>query len=397
MTTDAGAAGTRATDDRMAAVFGLLLAEVDPLADALTAEILDGEWAYAESTLLDRGQLRGAVHDNLRALLSTYLGQPPDLDAPRAAGRLKAEQGIPLAALLHAYRLAGRFIWDRLLAVAVDQDSTSELLHMASDMWVAIDEYSSAAAEAYRATVEERSRRDAAARGAMLASLLDGRAGNSGWETVRILGLDRQGPLVVVCVEGGDEREPLAALETRLRAQDVGSVWLQQAAARVGLLAFADGRAVADVVERLAAATGSRIGVSRPFVSPVHAPHAWHEAQLAVRCLPPRTNGSHVYGSSPVALMTAAAPDAAGEVVRAVFGPLRDLPEQEQAVLLDTLEAWFASGGSTALAATRLHCHRNTVLYRLNRITDLTGRRTSDAGAAAELYIALHAVRQGVQ
>ncbi|MFD1276768.1 helix-turn-helix domain-containing protein [Streptomyces kaempferi] len=34
---------------------------------------------------------------------------------------------------------------------------------------------------------------------------------------------------------------------------------------------------------------------------------------------------------------------------------------------------WFANGGSTTRAAEHLHCHRNTVLYRLRRITELTG------------------------
>ncbi|MGP4049593.1 helix-turn-helix domain-containing protein [Streptomyces sp. 2A115] len=33
------------------------------------------------------------------------------------------------------------------------------------------------------------------------------------------------------------------------------------------------------------------------------------------------------------------------------------------------------------------------VLYRLNRITELTGRRTTDAASSAELHIALRAAR----
>ncbi len=88
-------------------------------------------------------------------------------------------------------------------------------------------------------------------------------------------------------------------------------------------------------------------------------------------------------------------PDAASEVARTVFGPLLTLPTTERAVLLDTLGVWFATGGSTTVAAEHLHCHRNTVLYRLGRITELTGRRTSDADSCAELYVALQAVRLG--
>jgi DNA-binding PucR family transcriptional regulator len=76
-----------------------------------------------------------------------------------------------------------------------------------------------------------------------------------------------------------------------------------------------------------------------------------------------------------------------------VFGRLLAMPDDEQSVLLDTLEAWFAAGGSTARAAERLHCHRNTVLYRLNRVGELTNRRITDPQACAELYVGLRAAR----
>jgi DNA-binding PucR family transcriptional regulator len=64
-------------------------------------------------------------------------------------------------------------------------------------------------------------------------------------------------------------------------------------------------------------------------------------------------------------------------------------------VLLDTLEAWFAADGSTAEAGRRLHCHRNTVLYRLGKVAELTGRSVSRPAQAAELYVGLRAIRLG--
>lgn len=381
--------------DRVVELVGRLLTEVDRLAEDLTDEILGGEHSYAESTLLAREQLRSLVRDNLTTMFASLQGRPTTLEAPRAAGRLKAAQGIPLAALLHAYRLAGRFIWDRLLAAAVDEESTVELLHMASDIWAAIDDYSSAAADAYRATVEEQSRRDTTTRSTMLTTLLDGRAGTgaSAWEIARVLDLDRQGPFLVVCAEVHDEVEPLPSVRSRLRAAGIGSEWIQPIGAWVGLLALPHEQAIAHAVDQLSGIALSRVGVSRAFTSPVNAPTAWRQAQLAVQCLPRGAGGTHVYGSAPVSLLAAASPDMAQEVARAVLGPLLALPPQERATLLATLHAWFAGGGSTTAAAGRLHCHRNTVLYRLNRIAELTGRRTTDAESSAELYIALEAVR----
>lgn len=376
---------------------GRLLVDVDALSEELTVEIMDSEESYAESSLLDRERLRTVVRDNLLALLTVLRGGPSTLAAPRAAGRLKASQGIPLAALLHAYRTAGRFIWERLLLLTSEEESAAQLLLKVSDIWMAIDEYSSAAAEAYRTTVEVRVRRDTAARRVMLATLLDGRAGTSAgaWEIARVLKLDRKGVFLVVCAETHAGEEVPAGLGDRLRAIGIGSEWVCQIGALAGLMTLPNEQMLDAAVEHLTGIGRGRLGVSRPFSAPVNAPTAWREAQLAVQCLPPEANGAHVYGSSPVAILAAASPDTAAEVAQAVLGPLRTLPEAERDTLLETLHTWFASGGSTAAAAQRLHCHRNTVLYRLNRITELTGRRTTDAEASAELYVALQAVRLG--
>lgn len=387
------------SDACMTHLLDRLLSSVDSLTDDLTAEILSGEHSYAESTLLSHEQLRTAVHDNLCTLLTAVRngGVPTNMDAPRAAGRLKAEQGIPVAALLHAFRLAGRFIWDRLLAMALDEDSTTWLLHRASDIWVIIDECSSAAAEAYRTALEEQARRDAAARSVMLTTLLDGTAGNSSsaWESMRVLRLDGKGPFRVVYAEINDGADPLPAVEGHLQASDINSEWIHRAGSLLGLLAPANEHMAEVVEERLDGIALSRIGISRSFTSPMDAPNARREAQLAAQCLPPGTSGTHVYGSSPIALLAAASPDAASEVAHTVFGPLLTLPTADRDVLLDTLDVWFATGGSTTRAAEHLHCHRNTVLYRLNRITELTGRRTSSADSSAELYVALRAARLG--
>ncbi|MFE5406298.1 PucR family transcriptional regulator [Streptomyces sp. NPDC056580] len=133
----------------------------------------------------------------------------------------------------------------------------------------------------------------------------------------------------------------------------------------------------------------------RPFTSATDTSNARREAQLAALCLPLETSGVHVYRSSPISLLAAASSDLAADLPRTVFGPLLTLPAAERDVLLDTLKTWFATGGSTTRAAEHLFCHRDTLLYRLNRITELTERRTSSADSSAELYVALQAARLG--
>lgn len=381
---------------RAAMLVGSLLGAVDPLADELTDEIFEAEQAYSEHELNGYEQVRSAVRNNLRTLLTALAGDPVSLDAAREAGRLKAELGIPLAALLHAYRLGGRFIWDRLLSAADDEGRATELLHIASDVWLIIDEHSSAAADAYRATIDERAQRDAAEREALLTALLDGSTTSAARaaEIVRMLRLPGDGPYIVVNAEIDNGDGLLPGAPARLRAAGIGSEWTRLGGAAVGLLALPGRRAHRGCMDLLGELTVARTGLSRSFSAPLDAAQAWQQAQLAARCLPTGARGAHAYGDSPVSLLVAASPDVAADVARAVFASFDTLAPSERSTLLETLDTWFAAGGSTSKAAELLHCHRNTVLYRLTRICELTGRQTTDAVGSAELYMALRAHQQ---
>jgi purine catabolism regulator len=72
------------------------------------------------------------------------------------------------------------------------------------------------------------------------------------------------------------------------------------------------------------------------------------------------------------------------------LGDLLAYDRQNNADLVSTLEAFFAANGSPKEAAKRLGVHRNTVLYRLDRIRDITGYDLDDAGLRLRLQLALH-------
>ncbi|HEY2552313.1 MAG TPA: helix-turn-helix domain-containing protein [Streptosporangiaceae bacterium] len=57
--------------------------------------------------------------------------------------------------------------------------------------------------------------------------------------------------------------------------------------------------------------------------------------------------------------------------------------------LLDTLEAYFASGGVAARTARRMHLSVRAVTYRLARVRQLTGRDPADPAAALALQVAV--------
>jgi purine catabolism regulator len=71
------------------------------------------------------------------------------------------------------------------------------------------------------------------------------------------------------------------------------------------------------------------------------------------------------------------------------LGALLGYDRQNNAGLVGTLDAFFAANGSPKDAAERLGVHRNTVLYRLDRIREITGYDLDDAGMRLRLQLAL--------
>jgi purine catabolism regulator len=72
------------------------------------------------------------------------------------------------------------------------------------------------------------------------------------------------------------------------------------------------------------------------------------------------------------------------------LGLLLAYDRDNNADLIGTLGAFFAANGSPKEAAERLRVHRNTVLYRLDRVRDITGYDLEDANLRLRLHLALH-------
>ena len=89
----------------------------------------------------------------------------------------------------------------------------------------------------------------------------------------------------------------------------------------------------------------------------------------------------------------ASSPDLApfGELVR----PLVEHDRERRSDLVRTLRAYFAAGANASEAADRMFLHRNSILYRLARIQDLTGLDLKDPGVALALQLGLLAIEKG--
>ncbi|REJ04562.1 PucR family transcriptional regulator [Microbacterium bovistercoris] len=374
------------------ALFAGLRESVDQLSDRILAQILAEEDAYAGAQI-PAALLRHIVEINVEALLHTMSGGEESLDAAREAGREKAEHSVPLEGLLHAYRIAGITLWERVVELSVSTDRTELLLRASSDVWGVIDRFSNAAADAYREVVDARDRQDENRRGVLMLALLDeSTSPRDAGAALRGLGLPEGGRYAVVAAERTPSgADPMPGIEQRLRQRGLASAWSVWSTEHVGVIALSAAEEVTEVERVVAAVAASRVGISRSFAEIANGARALDQARLALACLPRRAIGVHSYDSAPLDVLLTAGAGAAEELGTQVLGAVRAHADGD--LLLDTLETWFAANGSTAEAAARLHCHRNTVGYRLARIAELTGRSVSIPADSAELYAALRAVR----
>src|SRR5680860_975436 len=78
-------------------------------------------------------------------------------------------------------------------------------------------------------------------------------------------------------------------------------------------------------------------------------------------------------------------------VARHVLGPLFAYDEEKRSQLLGSLRVFLEENRSWQRAAARLYVHKQTLVYRIGRVEQLTGRRLNSTGDVAELWLALQA------
>jgi DNA-binding PucR family transcriptional regulator len=94
----------------------------------------------------------------------------------------------------------------------------------------------------------------------------------------------------------------------------------------------------------------------------------------------------------PEALLVSS-PELAEQLVRSWLAPLLTVPSVERQQLVETLEMWVIAAGSVRRTAELAHCHRNTVINRMHRIRQITGRDLTDPAVQVEIGLALRAIR----
>ena len=86
------------------------------LVDRVVRRILAEIEFYRDREVVSLQDLRDSVASNLESMVAQLTSdQPPDLSSPRVTGRRRAEQGTPLADILHAYRIGFTEFWEAII------------------------------------------------------------------------------------------------------------------------------------------------------------------------------------------------------------------------------------------------------------------------------------------
>ena len=368
------------------------------MADLLCREID----AYRDGTVVTKDQVAESCVANVTFIFDSLAGDADvDVSPAEHTGTARALAGVPLPAVMTAYRIGFRFMWEQTLAAArAAAIPTDSILNATARVFLAQDTFTQMMASAYRQQLTTQILEQEEERSALVEALLSRRITDtqSLWEAADLLRLPTSGPYVVVAAElPAIGKLGLPAIENKLSVRDIRSAWRLLPDLQVGIVhlrGHATPAALGKLVEVLRQAATARVGISPPFHELAETRDALRLARLAVTAKPSGESLIAVFDDTPLAVAAVSAPEVMAKIRSSVLGPLDELAAEERTILLDTFRAWVGAGGSANDAAAKIFCHPNTVRHRLHRIEELTGRSLSRPKDIAELCLAFEVERR---
>ncbi|MEW2180110.1 helix-turn-helix domain-containing protein [Streptomyces sp. NPDC005406] len=379
-----------------------VLERVDALADDLFRTITAEIGSYARASKEIQADVRDFNERNLHEQLTCLAARRAmRTDSTQQCVRRRATQGIPLDAVLHAFRIGYRLLAHSLIERAKEQPGTTmdDIAQASMSIWSLLDAASQTVNDVYRETLVGLARADELQRLLLLDALLTGKTAD--WAmlggTAASLGLPEQGPYVCVVAEHND----VTAMEQALLRSGLRSAWRPRPDGLAGIVALPDPALASGsarvpgpalVLGVVGAAVTGRAGLSPAYGRLRESADALRLATLARASLPAGTHGAVTLDHDPAAALVAAGHDLALRLAAALLDPVLAAPDRKD--LMETLTAWLDSDtGSTTEIAETLYCHRNTVRNRLDRVSRLTGRSLVRPADVAAFYASVHALK----
>lgn len=242
---------------------------------------------------------------------------------------------------------------------------------------------------------------DRGGRQRLVADLLLGRIASDAAALARAqsLGVDPAGPVVVGLIACDGDVEPVRQIVSHALGRAAADN-LAPVPGGIGLLLPGiDPERAADALRRVIDREhrdGIAVALSRPVPDVVRTPEGLREARFALAL--------SRAGAVPGPVICCRSVDDLGvfsllyplwgnpavdEFRAAVLGALEAYDQRRSSNLAETLETYLSLGGALAEAAHHLGIHRNTLSYRLRRISELTGRDLNNPRDRFLLRVAL--------
>lgn len=342
---------------------------------------------------------------NFQVLLATVeTGAPIPatvIDELRRSAARRVHQGISLESLLHAYRLWCQYVWETVTTTAREsrRDEREAALRMAGKIIEQMNVISTVVAQAYIEEAEgvwsdrEVIRRD------LLEAMLAGQASTDRVRTqASAIGHDLRDSYVVVLVARAasvDEdplvrartvqpslRHAVEVIKVRLRPDGGGATLVGLRHEQVVVLYPADRpggqttlRRQCDALASDVAGTGFFVGIGGWHAGPEGIATSYADAREALEiAIRSGTSGIPVSFDDVVLEHIARSSPRSRQLLADSLRPLRAYDEKRGAELVATLRAYMESGFNLTRSAAALSVNPNTVVYRLRRIRELTGR-----------------------
>lgn len=377
----------------------LMLARAPKLGDAMADRLCREIEAYRDGSVVTKEQVAESCVANVAFIFDSLTrGGDVDVSPAEQTGTERAVAGVPLPAVMTAYRIGFRFVWEETLTVArAASIPTEAILDATARIFFAQETFTEAMANAYRQQLTAQILEREEERSALVEALLSRRMTDrqSLWEAADLLRLPTSGPYVVVAAElPAIGRLGLPAIENKLSARDIRSAWRLLPDLQVGVVHLKGPKtaeALDTLVEVLGQAATARVGISPPFRDLADTSDGLRSARMAVTGKPSGESLVSVFDDTPLAVAAVSAPEAMAKVKARLLRRVYRLPAEERTVLQRTFQAWLDAGGSANDTAAKIFCHPNTVRHRLRRIEELTGRSLSRPRELAELCLAFEA------
>jgi PucR C-terminal helix-turn-helix domain len=363
------AAATRVVGSLVTEIEAELDAVIDRIGERIREEIPGFRRLPAET--LARA-VRGNVSRALAALRELRAPTPDELERAADVGRERAEQGLPIDAVLHAYRISITAVWSRFGELARERGAdVASVLAFSETLWLWADAVMDIVAAAHREVELEQAREEQQRRDAFVLALLTG--------TLSAAELRRDS-----ATHGLDADRDHVPFRARAGGHRVAT-----ALAGDGGLVITLDRDLAGIAPRQPAPVpGVACGVGPPArLADVASSFAVasRALQTAVAFGQEGTFSLADLSIRPAIL----ADEPLGDAFAARYLEPLDALGRMGVELDTTLRAWFDQEMRIEETARVLHVHPNTLRHRLRRFEEVTGATLRDPRHLVELWWAL--------